>query len=140
MKFKVARADRGWKIFVGLGWARARASPGGRLSANSRNEFQLVDRRKMAPGYPAAAGLPGLLRSPISSPPENWQFACKFRAMPRPVSTPAASSLREYSSKRNVSWGYFDRRQVRITSSISPPLLLQRFIGSWSDCLWFELL
>lgn len=28
------------------------------LSANSRNEFQLVDRRKMAPGYPAAAGLP----------------------------------------------------------------------------------
>lgn len=31
MKFKVARADRGWKIFVGI--ERARASPGGRQFA-----------------------------------------------------------------------------------------------------------
>ena len=68
---------------------------------NSRNEFPAMDRHDVAPGYPAAAGLPTYLPStriylravtPISAPAKNWQFACKFRAMFRPLSTPAASS------------------------------------------------
>lgn len=46
------------------------------------------------PGYLPASSTRIYLRAatPISPPPKNWQFACKFRAMFRPLSTPAASS------------------------------------------------
>lgn len=68
---------------------------------NSRNEFRAMDRHEHGPwvsGRSRATYLPSTriyLRAatpPISAPPKNWQFACKFRAMFRPLSTPAATS------------------------------------------------
>lgn len=129
MKFKVARADRGWKIFV----VRARARP--LVDANSRNEFQLVDRRKMAPGYPGRSW--ATWPSPLSYLLTTWELAICLQ-----ISCNASS---RFNARGFLSAGVFFEAK-RFLGLLRPPtssnhfvdlsasllLPLQRFIGSWT--------
>ena len=87
---------------------------------NSRNEFRAADRHEMAPGYPAAAGLPTCCpRESTDAPlpsPRHLRIGNLLANFVRsvPLSTPAASTRLPSSSKHSSERAFSRNEPVRI--------------------------
>ena len=138
MKFKVARADRGWKIFVG----GARASPGGRQFAKRisacgpSQDGPWVSWPQL--GYLAFSALLSPHHLRIGNLLANFVQCLVPFQRPR---LPLCGSILRSETFPGVTSTTVKFESLRRSLRLSPPSppKIHRFVNRRSDCLWFEL-